>query len=58
MTQREIEDELTTLIHQCDQRASAQRIARAIIERFRLTPREQQPAEADPARFVSRASTR
>jgi hypothetical protein len=58
MTKREISEGLITLIHQCDQRASAQLIARAIIQRFDLTPREQQPAEADPANYVSRASTR
>jgi hypothetical protein len=60
MTQREIsETELAALIYACDHtsKASAQLIARAIIQRFRLTPREQ-PEKADPAALVSRASTR
>jgi hypothetical protein len=61
MTQREIsETELAALIYACDHtsKASAQLIARAIIEKFRLTPREPQQQKADPANYVSRASTR
>jgi hypothetical protein len=64
MTERDTDTELVlrlaTIIYEADRsasRASLQRIAQAIIEKFDLKPRNQ-PAEADPTAFVSRASTR